>query len=219
MIVRIVLCLVVYFISQEIMWRMLDFAGYVTAKSGAPGLLQALRLHPFERSAAVGLLAGFIPLNFWISIFGYFKADIPRWLRSLELDRMKYWVVVLISPMWGVALTQWVIDWNAMHSKHLTVLSGSSSAPISAIFEGFFSTNCTNVSDIRLDLWGNDFQYKCALHLIYVSIFFSAAAYSLAPFVRASLLSAFKFERPVPADEAQVADDSENKMAERTDEQ
>jgi hypothetical protein len=119
----------------------------------------------------------------------------------------------------ALALLQWVIDWNAMHSKGVTVLQESSSMPISAIFEGFFSTNCRNVSDVRVDLWTDNFRYQCAIHVMQISIFLTAAAYSLAPFARAHLLVASKFEHPGPADEEEVASNAESKIAERTEQQ
>jgi hypothetical protein len=134
-----------------------------------------------------GLFAGFIPLEVWLSVSGFFSADIPEFLKKLDLERMKIWVAAFFSPIMIVALLGWISDWHAMHSKRATVLQESSSAPISTIFQGFFSTNCKNVSDVRLDLWSDNFSFHCATHIQLISIFLTASGYSLAPVIRAYL--------------------------------
>src|SRR5580658_6937584 len=132
---RVVLCLFVYFISVFVLGRTFDAVANLLAKAGSPELWTVLHQHPFGRGILIGLLAGLMPLDFWLSVSGFFSADISEFLRKLELEQMKKWVVVLFSPFMVAVLGEWIIDWHKMHSKQLTVLSKSSSMPISTIFE------------------------------------------------------------------------------------
>lgn len=162
---RIVLGLFIYFTSVFVLGRSFDGVANFLAKIGAPDLRVALHQHPFGRGLLIGLLAGLVPLEFWLSVSGFFRADVPQFLKNLDLEQMKKWAIVFFSPFMIMALLEWAVDWHAMHSKQLTVLSESSSMPISTIFEGFFATNCRNVSDVRLDLWSDNFQFHCSLHM------------------------------------------------------
>jgi hypothetical protein len=181
---RIVLCLVIYFNSVWIIQKTLNAAAYLTAKSGADGLWQAVHEYPFASSLAVGFIAGLIPLQFWVSVSGFFSSDLPEFLKKLELEKMKRWVVVLLSPVFLMAIGGWIIDWETMHSEKVSVLAGSLSAPISSIFEGFLSETCKNVSDVRLDIWPDNFWFRCMLHIQLVSVCLITAGYSLAPWFR-----------------------------------
>jgi hypothetical protein len=215
---RVVLCLFVYFISVFVLGRTFDAVANLLAKAGSPELWTVLHQHPFGRGILIGLLAGLMPLDFWLSVSGFFSADISEFLRKLELEQMKKWVVVLFSPFMVAVLGEWIIDWHKMHSKQLTVLSKSSSMPISTIFEGFFSTSCRNVSDVRLDMWGDNFQYQCSLHILWVSVLLMTAGYSLAPWIRARLQPTQMTEHEESIVDFSGDNDPESKTTERTEE-
>jgi len=163
-------------------------------------------------------LAGLIPLEVWLSVSGFFSVNIPEFLRKLDLERMKVWIVALYSPIMILALLNWLIDWYAIYSKRVTVLAEGSPVPISTIFDGFFSTNCRNVSDSRLDLWSDNFLFHCTIHIQLISAFLMAAGYSLAPVIRARLLSTQMTDHEEPVAECSDEIDPESKMAESTQE-
>ena len=177
-----------------------------------------LRQHPFSSGVLIGLVSGLIPLDFWLSVSGFFRADILEFLKKLDLEEMKKWVFVIFSPFMIMTVLDWVIDWHAMHSRQLTVLSNSSSMPISTMFDGFFSTNCRNVSDVRLDIWTNNFDYQCSVHILWVSSLLTAAGYSLAPWIRAHLQPTQMIDLDEPVAESSDAIDPESKMAESVEE-
>jgi hypothetical protein len=188
--------------------------------AGSPELWVALHQHPFGRGFLQGLLAGLIPLEVWLSISGFFSADIPEFLKKMDLERMKIWVVAIFSPIMVMVLFTWLMDWYATHSKRVTVLQESSSLPpISTLFEGFFSTNCRNVSDIRLDLWGDNFLFHCAIHIQLISVFLMTAGYSLAPVIRAHLQPTQMREHEESAIDSGDEAEPESKMAESTEKQ
>jgi hypothetical protein len=188
------------------------------SKAGSPELWDVLHQHPFGRGIVTGLLAGLIPLEFWLSVSGFFSAEIPEFLKRLDLERMKVWIAAIYSPIMILALLTWLIDWYAIYSKRVTVLAGGSSVPISTIFDGFFSTNCRNVSDSRLDLWSDNFLFHCTIHIQLISAFLMAAGYSLAPVIRARLLSTQMTDHEEPVAECSDEIDPESKMAESTQE-
>jgi hypothetical protein len=216
---RVVLGVFVYTTSVWILGRTADACAYLLSKVGSSELWAVLHQHPFGRGILLGLLAGLIPLELWLSVSGFFSANIPEFLKRLDLERMKIWVVALLSPIMIVALTSWVIDWYEMHSKRMTVLQESSSMPISAIFEGFFSTNCRNVSDVRLDMWSDNFLIQCSIHIHLISTFLMAAGYSLAPVIRAHLqpTQMTEYEESVAGSSDEI--DPKSKMTENIEEQ
>ena len=216
---RVIVCVFVYTTSVWVLGRTASALAYLLSKAGSPELWEVLHQHPFGRGIVTGLLAGLIPLEVWLSVSGFFSAEIPEFLKKLDLERMKVWIVALYSPIMIMVLLTWLIDWYAVHSKRVTVLQESSSVPISTIFEGFFSTNCRNVSDSRLDLWSDNFLFHCTIHIRLISTFLMAAGYSLAPVIRAHLQPT-----PVTEDEEPIAGsaddiDPESKMAESTEKQ
>jgi hypothetical protein len=217
---RVVLCVFIYTTSVWILGRTADALAYLLSKVGSPELWVALHQYPFGRAIVTGFLAGLIPLEVWLSVSGFFSADIPEFLKKLDLEPMKTWVVAIYSPILIMALFSWLIDWYTMHSQGVTVLQeGSSVPPISTIFEGFFSTSCRDVSDSRLSLWSDNFLFHCTIHIQLISIFLMAAGYSLAPIIRAHLRPTQMTEEEEPL--AGTADeiDSESKMAESTEKQ
>ena len=197
---RIVLCFLVYIVSLWIIGEAANAVAYLMEKGGSPELWRILHQHPFGRSIAVGFVAGLIPLRFLFSVSGFFRSDIPEFFRRLDLEKMKQWIVLLVSPVAVADLTQWISNWFAMHSKTVTALQEGSSMHLSQIFDGFFSDNCRNISDIRIDLWSDNFAYQCMLHVTQVSIFLTAVAYSLAPWVKQQLLKQVAIDHPAPLD-------------------
>jgi hypothetical protein len=189
------------------------------SKAGSPELWEVLHQHPFGRAIFTGLLAGLIPLEVWLSVSGFFSADIPEFLKKLDLERIKIWVAALYSPIMILALLSWLVDWHAMHSKRATVLAEAPSVPISTIFEGFFSTNCRNVSDVRLDLWSDNFLFHCTIRIQLISAFLMAAGYSVAPIIRASLQPTQMTDHDESATGSAEEADPESKMAESTEKQ
>jgi hypothetical protein len=181
---KLVLSILVYSVSVTTVRGLANAIAYLMAKGGSADLWRILHEHPLGRSICLGFLAGLIPLQSLLAASGFFRQDIPDFLKKLDLEGMKRYVVILASPAAVVALWQWVSDWLAMHSKHVTVFQESSTINLSRMFEGFFSENCRNVSDLRLDLWSDNFPMQCVVHVVQISIFLTAAAYSLAPWVR-----------------------------------
>jgi hypothetical protein len=216
---RVIVCVFVYNTSVWALGRTASALAYLLAKAGSPELWEVLHQYPFGRAILTGLLAGFIPLEVWLSVSGFFNADIPQFLKKLDLERMKIWIIAIYSPIMILALLNWLIDWNAMHSRGVTVLHESSSVPISEIFEGFFSTNCRNVSDARLNLWSDNFLFHCTIHIQLISVFLMAAGYSLAPIIRAHLEPTQMTEPEEPVTDSSDEIDSESKMAESTEKQ
>jgi hypothetical protein len=107
-----------------------------------------------------------------------------------------------------------------MHSKRVTVFQETSSVPpISTIFEGFFSTNCRNVSDVRLDLWGDNFLFRCTIHVLLISAFLTTAGYSLAPVIRAHLQPTQMRGHEESVTDSSDETDPESKIAESTEKQ
>jgi len=161
-------------------------------------------------------LAGLIPLEVWLSVSGFFSVNIPEFLRKLDLERMKVWIVALYSPIMILALLNWLIDWYAIYSKRVTVLAEGSPVPISTIFDGFFSTNCRNVSDSRLDLWSDNFLLHCTIHVRLISAFLMTAGYSLAPLIRAHLQPTQMTHNDESVGDPSGEIDPESKMVEST---
>lgn len=190
-ILKIVMSFVIYNITVSVVNNLVNGAAFLLAKGGAPDLWRILHQHLAWKWIGVGFVAGFIPLQFLFSMFGFFRANLPSYFGGLALEKMKRWIVVLASPVAIVALLKWMEDWYAMRSQSSTALSRSSSMHLSRMFEGFFSTGCRDVSDLRLSLWVDNFTYQCALHVLQLTIFLSAAAYSVAPWVRGWLLNSF----------------------------
>jgi len=93
----------------------------------------------------------------------------------------------MISPIMVLAVVQWLVSWTAMYSKQVTVLGGASPMPYGSIFDDFFSTDCRDASDARIDLWGNDFFYQCSVHIRLIAAFLTAVGYSLAPAIAAQI--------------------------------
>jgi hypothetical protein len=198
LILRIVLSFVIYNITVSIIGNVANGVALLLAKGGSPNLWNILHQHPSGKWIAVGFLAGLIPLQFLFSVLGFFRSNLPEYLSGLGLEKMKRWIVVLASPVAIAALAQWVSDWFTMRSKSVTVLSGNRSLHLSRMFEGFFSTSCRNVSDIRLGLWTDNFTYQCMVHVTQLTIFLAAAAYSLAPWVRQQFFKNVAIDHPVP---------------------
>jgi hypothetical protein len=215
---RVVLCVFVCVNCCWIVGRSANALAYLLSKIGSSELWAVLHQYPFGRGILVGLLAGLIPLEFWLSVSGFFSKDIPEFLKKLDLERMKIWIAVIFSPIFIMALLSWIVDWYTMHSKHVTVLAESSSMPISTIFQGFFSTNCGNVSDVRLDLWSDNFVFHCTEHIQLLSAYLTAAGYSLATFVKAHLQPTQMIDQDEPVAEPSDEIAQESKMAEKTEE-
>jgi len=187
-ILKIVLSFVIYNVTVSIINGVANGVALILTKAGSPDLWRILHEHLFWKWIAIGFTAGLIPLQFLFSVSGFFRSSFPEFLGGLGLEKMKRWIVVLASPVALSALMQWISDWFTMRSKSATVLTGGPSADISKMFEGFLSVSCGNVADIRLELWGDNLPYQCAVHVMKLMIFFSAAAYSLAPWVRLQFL-------------------------------
>lgn len=216
---RVIVCVFIYTTSVWALGRTAVALAYLLSIAGSPELWVALHQHPFGRGFLQGLLAGLIPLEVWLSVSGFFSADIPEFLRKLDLERMKVWIAAIYSPIMILALLTWLIDWYAIYSKRVTVLAESSSVSISTIFEGFFSTNCRNVSDTRLDMWSDNFLLHCTIHIQLISAFLMAAGYSLAPIIRAHLEPTQMTEPEEPVTDSSDEIDPESKMAESSEKQ
>lgn len=219
LVLRSSLCVLIYLPSVWIVGRVTNAVAYLTARSGESGIWEAVHQHPFGRSIVVGFLAGLIPLQLWLSVSGYLRAEIPDFLNRLELEQMKRWVVALFSPLIVLEFLTWIIDWSATHSKRVTVLAESSSMPLSTMFEGFFSTECRNVSDIRLDLWSDNFIYHCMAHISVISAFLTAAGYSLAPLVSRHFLPPVRLENSESDNDSPREDGPESKITGNPDQQ
>jgi hypothetical protein len=200
LILRIVLSFVIYNITLFVTRSLVNAAAFLLVKGGSPELWIFLHQHLLGKSIAIGFLAGLIPIEFLFSVSGFFRSNFSQYLRGLDLEKMKRWIIVLTSPVAIVALGMWISDWFTLRSNLTSVLTEGPSLPISRMFEGFFSASCGNVSDIRLELWGDNFAYRCMVHALELSIICSAAAYSLAPWVRQQLLTRVAIDHPTPLD-------------------
>lgn len=203
LIVRVISSLLVYNTSVWLVGKISNAVADLLAKAGTPELWDFFHVHPFAKSIGIGIIAGLIPLELWLNISGLIRVEVPEFLRKLELDRMKPWIVLLYSPVLVMAIAGWVIDWFAMHSRTLSVLQNSSSISIWGMFDGFFSTSCRNVFDNRLDLWTDNFALQCAMHVLMISIFLMAAGYSIAPSIKSQLLKRAWAEHPATEDVTQ----------------
>jgi hypothetical protein len=199
-VLKIVLSFVIYSVTVFVARSLLNGAAFLLTKGGSPELWMFLHQHLLGKSIAIGFLAGLIPLEFLLSISGFFKSKVSNHLSRLDLEKMKRWIVVLASPVAIVALGEWIRDWFTLRSKLTTVLTEGPSVPISRMFEGFCSASCRNVSDIRLELWGDNFAYRCMVHTLELSIICSTAAYSLAPWVRQQFFTRVAINHPTPLD-------------------
>jgi hypothetical protein len=186
--IQIALSLFIYFSTVWIAGRCIDGLAYLTARLGASGLYGAVHQYPFHRALFVGLIAGLIPLQVLAAASGFLKGELPESLKKLELEGMKRWVVVLVSPILLMELMRWLTDWEEMRTRTASVLPGSTSAPNYRAFEGFLTTNCLNVIDVRLDIWPDNFWYRCTIHVLTLSAFFTAVGYSIAPWLRKHIL-------------------------------
>ncbi|HTB95786.1 MAG TPA: hypothetical protein VK716_02160 [Terracidiphilus sp.] len=189
LIIRILLAFFIFNTTAWLLGRAFYAASYLLARNGAPELWEVLHQYPFGKSIAIGLLAGLVPFELWLIASGFIRREILDFLAKLELDRMKPWLVVMYSPVLFMAIADWVMDWNAMHSRTISVLGDSPTMPIWKIYEGFFSTTCQNLNlgDHRLDLWNENFTYQCTVHVLTLSTFIMAAGYSIAPFLKSRL--------------------------------
>ena len=198
LILRIVLTFVIYNITVSIVSNLANGAALLLAKSGSPDFWMILHQYPMGKWIALGFLAGLIPLQFLFSVSGFLRSHLPECFNGLALEKMKRWMVVLASPVAIIALVQWISDWLGMRSKSATVLTGNPPMHLSKMFEGFFSSNCRAVSDIRHSLWTDDFSHQCMIHVLELTIFFTAAAYSVAPWVRERFLRSVAIDHPMP---------------------
>jgi hypothetical protein len=203
LIVRVVFSLLVYNTSVWLVGRTANAAAYLLAKAGTPELWDLFHGHPFAKSMGIGIIAGLIPFQLWLTLSGFIRVEVPEFLRKLELDQMKLWIILFYSPILVMALVEWVVDWFAMHSRTLSVLQDSSSMPIWRMFDTFFATSCRNIFDIRLDLWTDNFAYQCAIHVLMISAFLMATGYSIAPSLRSQLLRRVWVEHPATVEVAQ----------------
>jgi len=189
LVVRVVLALFIYNSSVWLIGKLTFAVSYLLAKSGAPELWSLLAEHPFAKSIAVGIGAGLIPFELWLTLSGLIRAEVPKFLRELELDQLKRWLVVIYSPVLALAALAWVHDWSEMNSKNRSVFQFSSPMPVSHMFDGFFATNCGIVYDNRLSLWPDNFYFHCSFHVLMISTFLMAAGYSLTPSIISALPS------------------------------
>jgi len=199
-ILRIVLIFVIYNVTIDAVSALADGMALFLARSGSPEPWRILHRYLFWKWIAVGFLAGLVPLEFLFSAARLFKSRILGYLNGLGLEGMKRWVVVLCSPVVIMGLLDWAHDLFALRSRLANGLTNSPSMQVSRMFEGFFSTSCRNVSDFRLELWGDNFGYRCAVHVLQLTIFFTGAAYSLAPWVRKQFLKRVAIHHPDPLD-------------------
>ena len=194
-ILQVAISFVIYLLSVWIVSSTADTLANLMAKIGSPELWVFLRQHFLGQSIAVGFLAGLIPLRLFLSVSGYFRPDVPEFFKKLDLEEMKRWIVVLVSPIAFLVLAQWMHDWSAMRSRTASVQDGLS-MHFSEMVEAFFSGNCKDPSDIRIDLWVDSFSYQCMVHVLQVSVFLQAAAYSLAPWARQQFLKSVANDNP-----------------------
>lgn len=187
LVVRTVLALFIYNTSAWLVGKVAYGIEYLLAWLGDASLWNVLHAHPFAKSVGVGIAAGFIPFQLWLTLSGFIRAEVPEFLEKLNLERMKSWMVVLYSPILAISVLGWVDDWIAMRARTMTVLQDSSTMPVWRMFDGFFSTNCRNVSDYRLDLWTDNFAFQCTMHVLIISTFLTAAGYSLTPWIKSRI--------------------------------
>jgi hypothetical protein len=214
---RVLLCLFFYFVSVDVVGRIAEAVGYVLVLCGSPELWKDLHEHPFGRSLVVGLLAGFIPLQTLLSASGFINVRYTQILKRLNPDGLKSWIFVFFSPVIILCLLSWMIDWFALRSRHSSVLQTTSPYPMSEFFDGFLSTNCSNFTDLRGDMWGERWKFSCLIHVQLISIWMLTIGYSLAPFVRKRILPLLRGEHPMPTDESPTEILQESTMTETTD--
>jgi hypothetical protein len=210
LVIRTVFALFICSSSVWLVGKAIYAAEYFLARLGTPDLWRVLHAHPFTKSIGAGILAGLIPLQVWLTLSGFIRAEVPGFLRKLDLEGMKPWMVLIYSPFLGIAIFEWCMDWAALHARTITVLRDSSTRPVWQMFEGFFSTNCQDASDIRLDLWTDNFTLQCSVHILMISAFLTAVGYSLAPWIRSRVPQKDWTERPVSGETNQEEADSTN---------
>jgi hypothetical protein len=210
LIVRVLLSLLIYNTSAWLVGRTARVVAYLLGDWGAPDAWKVFQGFLFTRSIAIGILAGLVPLQLWLTVSGLVRAEVPEFLKKLELEQMKPWIVVMYSPILALTLWVWLIDWSAMRSRGLGVLQTSSSVPIWQMFDGFFESNCQNVIDNRLSLWTDNFAYQCSIHVLWVSSFMIAVGYSFAPLIRSRFPKGASAEDLTPEETVQEQAEPKN---------
>jgi len=213
---RFLLCIFFYCISIYVVGRLVNVLAYVLTKGSSPELWQLLHQHVFVRSFVVGLLAGIVPFRMWIAAAGIFNPNHARLLKRINPDRLKPWVFVYLSPAIVTALVSWSMQWYENSSQSLSVLRTTSPYRFSEFFNGFFSTDCSNVSESSA-FWRDGYGLGCMVHVQQIAIWLTAVGYSLAPVVRKRVRPLFNMEHPVRIDESSTENIQESTITEKTD--
>jgi hypothetical protein len=215
---RFLLCIFFYSISIYVIGRLADVLAFLFAKSGSPDLWQMLHEHIFVRALLVGLLAGLVPLQTWIAATGVFNPKHVIFLKRLNPDRLKPWVFVFLSPVIVFALLRWAMQWYENSSRNSSVLQATSPYRFSEFFNGFFSTDCSIVSESNM-FWRDGYGFSCLVHRQLIAIWLIAIGYSLAPAVRKRVMPLFNMDHPDPIDEPSTENITESTITEKTESQ
>jgi hypothetical protein len=216
---RFFLCIFFYFTSVWVVGRLASAAAYMFVKGHSLVLWQLQHEHPFGNALVVGFLAGMVPLETWLAASGLIDRRITVFLRRLRPDRLKPWICVFLSPLILLAVLSWTIDWFDMNSRHSSVLQTTAPYPMSVFFEGFLSSNCSDLADWRGDMWGDRYVFRCTTHVQLISAWVLALGYSLVPIVFRRVLPLFSNDHPEPANKQPDENLPESTITENTDSQ
>lgn len=197
---RFLLYVLFYCVSIEVVGRTANGFAYLLAKIGSPELWQALHLHLFVRALVVGLLAGLVPLQTWIATTGILNPRDVRVIRRLNPDRLKPWTCLFLSPVFLLAVGNWVLQWFDNSSGYASVFRTTSPYRLSELFKGFLSTDCSSTGGSAM-FWGDAYALRCQVHAQLIAIWLIAVGYSLAPAFRKKVLPIFSQESPAPSNE------------------
>ena len=196
---RAVICVFIYFLLVRLINGLITALAFITTKAGSSDFSVALHRHPFARALVVGVIAGLVPMRFWLAVSGVFNSNIENYLRNLKTESMKPWIWAFFSPVFVLDLLGWVGIWFEMNGRSTTVLQITSSYRLSDLVSGYFSTDCSGAGYWPLESWEMKTSFRCIFHVQMLSLVFLSVGYSIAPLLSRKFL-AIVAEQPPQTD-------------------
>jgi hypothetical protein len=192
-IIRIYVSLMVFLVFLFVTIVAIRAGARLLVSAGSPMLIEWLRGHVLSSAFLTGMIAGFVPVGSSLTGEGWFRSKNGSTFEGFKLEEIRPWTWLILSPIFFLGVVVWCLEQSQSVLWSLTLAS---------FYHNFLMPTCS-------DVWarGYWFNQSCNMQLLFVASWVSAIGYSLAPFVRRSVLSISRSDTPeqvaVPIDDAE----------------
>ena len=178
-IIRVYVAFIVFVFLQFVFGAGLLQIDHLLFRIGFHGLNRLMHAHLLFTMLLMGLAAGQIYLGSNFTGRGWFRSRSGLTYEGFKLEELKPWSWLIVSPV----LLAGIFFWYAIQMERGALVEIN----WHGFYQDFLMPECSNVKVLGI---GGDTQ--CGIHLMFLGTWVAAVGYSLAPFVRKSVLILYR---------------------------